>query len=211
MKSVIFDFDGTIADSLPVVIDMFYEITKRPVRFTDEEIQALRNMPAQQIIRELKVPMYRIPRLMMVGRQIFKKKLDDVRPFQGIGVSLQQLHEKGFELYVMSSNSAANIELFLRHYDLMQYFTRVYGNVSIFGKAPMLRKIIKRHHLDKGSVIYVGDETRDIEGAHKVGIPVASVVWGYNGETILRQYRPDYLAHTPEELLKTLLAWSTEA
>lgn len=53
-------------------------------------------------------------------------------------------------------------------------------------------------------VIYVGDETRDVEAAKKVGVKVIAVTWGINSEKILRKQNPDYLIVKPKELIEVL-------
>ena len=54
--------------------------------------------------------------------------------------------------------------------------------------------------LDK--IIYVGDETRDIEACKKVGVPIISVGWGFNTSANLKKHDPDYFIEDPKELLE---------
>jgi phosphoglycolate phosphatase len=68
----------------------------------------------------------------------------------------------------------------------------------------MMKKIIKLERLDKDACIYVGDETRDIEAAHRAKLPIVSVTWGFNSKKILVKYKPDFLANQPNDLLKIL-------
>jgi phosphoglycolate phosphatase len=204
MKHIIFDFDGTIADTLPLVLEMYYKVIKPKERFSDEDIQALRNMTAQDVIKWARIPFYRIPRLIVKARRIFRAHVYEVKPFNGIGTVFQELQAHDCKLYVMSSNSPDNINLFLKHNKLDKYFEGIYGNVGIFGKAPMLKKIMRARNLSPSDCWYVGDETRDIEGAKKARLPIVSVTWGYNGKEILTRYKPTAMADTRPQLTKIL-------
>ena len=64
-----------------------------------------------------------------------------------------------------------------------------------------MRKIVREEKTQPGRVIYVGDETRDIEAAREAGLRIAAVTWGYNAEETLAGLSPDHLLRSPGELL----------
>ncbi|HEY5667750.1 MAG TPA: HAD-IA family hydrolase [Candidatus Saccharimonadales bacterium] len=200
MKTIIFDFDGTIADSFEVALDIAYKVTKIP-RDSDEEIERLRHMPLAKIVRELHIPLHRVPRLVIVGRQKMHERLGEVRVFPGIATTLKKLHDDGNRLLVISSNSEQNVRSFLRTHDLEQYFSEVHGNASALNKGASLKKVIRKDKIDTKTCFYVGDEVRDIAAASKAGIEPVSVTWGYQAPEALAQYHPFALVKKPEELL----------
>jgi phosphoglycolate phosphatase-like HAD superfamily hydrolase len=59
-------------------------------------------------------------------------------------------------------------------------------------KSEQLQELIENYKIDKDEIIYVGDEVKDIETAHNVGIDVIAVEWGYNSAKALRKYNPEY-------------------
>ena len=59
---------------------------------------------------------------------------------------------------------------------------------------------MKDKDLKLSEMIYIGDETRDIQAAKKAGIRSAAVTWGYNSRKALEAQSPDYLIHSPQEL-----------
>jgi phosphoglycolate phosphatase len=93
----------------------------------------------------------------------------------------------------------------LRRLNLEHYFTRIYGNVGVFGKAKMLRVIIARNKLATAETFYVGDEGRDVEAAKRVGLKPVSVTWGYNTHELLATHHPHALADTRQQLADILL------
>ena len=200
-SSIIFDFDGTIADSLPVVLELFYKWAKVEP-FPPEKIQHLRNMTLKQVLREVGVPLWRIPRLAVMARRRFGQRVKDVPIFAGIPNVLKQLHAQGHTLYLISSNGPQNIRSFLKSNRIDQYFNAVQGNIGIFGKATAIRSIVLRHKLNRSDCFSIGDETRDVDAAKKAHVTSIAVTWGYNGEQILKSHKPDHLIITPDQLLK---------
>lgn len=210
MKYVIFDFDGTLADSLSVAVAIAREL-EPSVNLDDDEIAELRNMPARQIIKRSGIPYFRLAKLLIKGKRILAQRLDEVKIFPGIPEVLQDLHKQGYKIAVVSSNTEATIRSVLEREGIDQYITEVYGNIGLFNKARAFKAVLRDQDITPDQAIYVGDEVRDIEAAKRGHIPIISVTWGYNGEKILAKYEPTYLVHTPKELLKTITKHTKEA
>lgn len=203
-KTILFDFDGTLADSFETVVNIFYDLTDYP-RIDDQELVAfLRKQPLSVVFKALHIKPIQVPRLVMKGRKMMGERMDEVRVFEGIPEAIKELHTQGYQLYVMSSNSAPNITQFLKSNELDQYFRRVYGGVGLFNKAAAIRKIMRQNNLQAEDCIYIGDEARDIEGSHKAGLKIVSVGWGYNDAVMLRACKPEKLIERPNELVTAI-------
>ena len=63
---------------------------------------------------------------------------------------------------------------------------------------------MKINKLTPEEVIYVGDETRDIEASKTIPIKVIAVSWGFNSAEALAKQNPDFLIQKPSELLKVM-------
>lgn len=204
MRTVLFDFDGTIADSFDVVVDIFYELTGHE-RITDPgEVLRLRKQPMMRVAKELHVNPIQIPRLLIKGRMMMHNKLADIATFDGIAEALQILQEQGYHLYVMSSNSTQNVRAFLQANKLDTYFDDVYGNIGLLNKAAAIRKVMRQNGLQPHECVYIGDESRDIDGAKKAGVGMVSVSWGYNDVSLLREHHPDIIVEHPRELVAAI-------
>lgn len=204
MSTLIFDFDGTLADSMPLILKLFSEIMHRPTP-PDEEIERLRQLPIRDVIHELKVPIWRVPMLVASGRAQMTSHLAEVKLFDGVPQMLEDLHHEGHVMFIVSSNSARNVHTFLRLHELEHYFVRVYGGAALMGKAPALRKIMRQNHIDPNEAFYIGDEVRDVEAAAKVGIKDIAVTWGFNGEAALQAHNPSAVARHPSDIPKILM------
>lgn len=205
--TIIFDFDGTIADSFDVVLELFYELTGHE-RYTPEQVTVFRRMPIRKVIKELDVPLRRAPRLLVQGRALMRRRMHDVRVFPGLHEALAQLHRDGWQLMVISTNSQQNVEAYLKEHGLRNQFDQIYGNVGLFSKTQSLRKVLRQNKLDRDKCFYVGDEIRDMQAAHKARVRGVAVAWGYNDASILRPEKPFALAEKPADLVKIFAAES---
>lgn len=82
-----------------------------------------------------------------------------------------------------------------------KFFNFIYAKTNFFGKARVLKKIIKLYKMDQSKTFYIGDETGDIEAAKACRVNSIAVTWGFNSEKILSTFKPHYLAKKPEDLL----------
>ena len=83
---------------------------------------------------------------------------------------------------------------------MSNYFDFIHAGSSYFGKKRAIKKVLKMHKIEQA--IYIGDETRDIDAAKQTKICSMAVTWEFNSERILKQYNPDFIAHTTEDIMK---------
>jgi phosphoglycolate phosphatase len=81
-------------------------------------------------------------------------------------------------------------------------FDSIYSASTIFGKAKVLKSMMKTNKIDKDLCVYIGDETRDIQAAKEVGLESIAVSWGYNTLDILSTYEPTYLCKVPKDIFE---------
>ena len=202
---LIFDFDGTIADTHLYLCQISNLLSKEfqfnAIELT--EINLLKEKSAQEIITYLKIPVFKIPAIIAKGKEEFGKGLSKIKPFEGLKDVLLKLKSQKVKIGILSSNSTKNVMQFLQNHE-MDIFDFVYTTAMIWSKNTSLKKMMQDQQLSKNNVIYVGDEIRDINAAKKIGVKVAAVSWGYNTSVALEQYSPDYLIRHPEELLKLI-------
>jgi phosphoglycolate phosphatase len=202
--NIIFDFDGTLADSLPLVIDIAGHMLGKDHLLNQTDIAKLRKMSATEILKYSGIPYWKVLIILVKGKAIFAKRLDELPLFAGMPEVVKQLHTDGHKLYLVSSNNEQIIRKVLRSKGLEDQFDSVYGNVAIFSKARALRKVLKDKKINHKDCIYIGDEVRDVEAAKKAGIPVIAVTWGYNSQDAIKRQKPDYIVKTPEEITQAI-------
>lgn len=199
MSAIIFDFDGTIADSFDYVVEFLTaEVRAAPLDVAAR--QALRGLSMPAIARQFGLGWWRLPRLLFKGRRHMNAR--QIKPFAGMPEIVRKLHAEGHELFMVSSNSVTNLHEFLHAQDLHTYFLEIYGGIGVFGKAPALRKLAGEQQLDVRNCLYVGDEIRDVEAAQSINMPVVAVTWGFARTSDLRALNPTAIAEQPEDILR---------
>jgi len=154
------------------------------------------------VMKALGVPMWRAPLLVRRGRAAMHNRLNEVGVFAGLPGVLKELHERGYSLRIVTSNSDGNVHDFLERHGMRAYFSDIHGGVGLFDKAKVLRKMVKHAAAAQDKVFYVGDEARDIAASKKAGLPIVAVSWGYNHGDLLKDMHPYAVADKPADLLK---------
>ena len=205
MAAIIFDFDGTIADSFEAVVQIFRELTghkSEPV--SAAEIERLRGLSPVHVMKELHIHPWRVPFLVMRGRRRMRKRIDSIAAHPGMPAVINKLYDEGHQLFVVSSNSTRNIKQFFRQHHLTREFIAIYGKAGLLSKAGLLKKVLRQNSLDPADTWYVGDEVRDVTAAKDANLRVIAVSWGYNNADILKSHQPTALAETPNDIIRIL-------
>ena len=199
---LLFDFDGTLADTRTIGLRILNELAEefRFRHLPDEELEKARNMTTQKLFRFLGIRRWRVPMIARRGLIKLHARMHEVQPIGKMPEILAQLHSQGFCLGILTSNSHANVTAFLNQHKI-ECFEFIHTSSKLFGKSREIRKLMKEHKLTQEDIIYIGDETRDIEATHAVNIRIAAVTWGYNSAEVLESMKPHFLFDEPEQLL----------
>ncbi|MEM7552670.1 MAG: HAD-IA family hydrolase [Cyanobacteria bacterium P01_A01_bin.84] len=205
-KVIIFDFDGTIADTVDALVSIANRLAVNfgYIQITPEELKLLRNLSSREIISYSGISVFKIPFLVKRVKGELKNKIHELKPIAGIQEALVALKNEGYRLGIITSNSKDNVKEFLKVNALEDLFEFIYSGVTIFGKTTIINNVLRQKQIKVDDVIYVGDETRDIDSSKKANIKVIAVTWGFNSEEALSQKHPDFLIHSPHQLLSVI-------
>ena len=205
MKYVIFDFDGTLADSSAVFMNAWntYAETFKYTPVKSEDIISTRNLNLHQRAKLFNFPMHKLPIILPKIYGYFKAHILEVKVFEGIKEMLDALSQEGYNIVILSSNAKENIELLLKQ-EQIDSVSQVLTSSKLFGKDTVLKKFFNKQQILPEDALYVGDEVRDIIACNKVGLPFMWVSWGLDGFELIEKEKPKYVVHTPQEITDTL-------
>lgn len=200
---LLFDFDGTLVNSFNCVVEGTILLSKEFNfrKIEDHEIEGLRELPSKDLIKFLKIPIYKIPKLIYHMRKHLHNEMKNLSPVENIYQVLEKLFKANFSLGILTSNSVENVSMWLDLHKMNHFFEFIHIESNYFSKKYLLKKTIKKYKIDKSQTYYICDETRDIDAANKNDVKSVAVTWGYNSEKTLLQFQPSFVAKNPENLL----------
>jgi phosphoglycolate phosphatase len=204
--TLVFDFDGTIADTLGETRRIFNQIAPDyGIRQVEEhELDHLRHLSLKQLLGHLGIPKRRVPALISRGTGMMRGNITRLQMIEGMAEVILELRRHVRRFGILTSNAPANVDLFLRSHGLREPFDFISSTSKLTGKAKHLRAIRKTFSLRHEEMLYIGDELRDVKASQKAGIPVAAVTWGFNSRESLAAEKPDYLFDHPADFLRLL-------
>lgn len=210
MKAIIFDFDGTLAESLVLGLEGVNELAPKfkyqPITNTDY----IRQKGMRKIIKEdLQLKWYQLPGYIRSLKKVLMPKIDELQLYEGLPEVIRALDGKAY-LFILTSNIRKAVDHVIKKYEL-DYFESTFTNIPAFRKHHILKRLLKRYDLTPDQVLYVGDEVRDVDACRKAGVAVVGVSWGLNDRSALVAAEATYVVDTPEELLALLESKVNEA
>ena len=212
--AVLFDIDGTLVDSVGMVVaglaDMYERYTG--TRPAESEVRALMGMPLSEQVRRLPSgpPSPDIAAEMAdyaIGRYAVHESLE--RPFEPAVEALRDLVRAGVPVALVTSKNARELTDFLaRLPDAALVGAAVSADDAPRPKPapdPVLLAAA-RLGVDPGACVFVGDSRFDIAAGKAAGVATVGVLYGSGTPEELVASEPDFLLGTPEELREWLAA-----
>jgi len=203
-RLAIFDFDGTLADSLPWFRASFHDVIARfdltPV--TAEELEGMRGLSAREIMARLNVSMWQLPAIVSDMRKRKLAAASETSLFAGIPAMLSDLQRQDIKTAIVSSDSEASVRQVLG--PATAQITRFDCGAAVFGKHWKFRRVARKLGAKPSETICIGDEIRDIEAARAAGMDSGAVAWGYAFPSALHAAGPTHLFNSIEEMMQRL-------
>src|SRR5688572_7156375 len=110
-RHVIFDFDGTLADSFPWFIGVLNLLAAKHAfqKVEAAELPALRRMNNRALIAHLQLPYWKLPFVARDMRRLVQKDISQLKLHHGIEALIAGLKRKGAVVSIVTSNSEENV------------------------------------------------------------------------------------------------------
>jgi len=206
LNSVIFDLDGVIINSEPLMRFAFerayHEVTRNgqpPIGAFFEHMG--KSLPI--ICQEIGLP----PSFTTVYRRICCENVHRVNVFPGIEQLLGRLHAEGTQMGILTGKELRRTHQILSHFDLQRFFSPVIACDMLSKTKPHpegIQRILAAHGCAPADAVMVGDAVSDIQCAQRAGVCAIGVTWGINPDHMLDCCQPDYVVHQLDELQQLL-------
>ena len=202
-RYVIFDFDGTIADSGEMVNRVFTGLCEKynVSGITSRDIKHRKELP---FTKQLKL-LLTVSRFKAEFQRAYYENVGFLKAFDQMLELLPQLQGADYRLAILTSNNRDNISHFfdLNHIELDLEILSAKG---FFGKHRCLNRFMEEHGCEAKDILYIGDEARDIMACNRAGVDIAFVKWGFDGDEDVSVLKPRYTVSSVQELKNLLLS-----
>ena len=213
-QAVIFDFDGTLADTIPAItrgINLTMQKYGFPLHTEAEVITFINNGPRMLIRRSLPKELQADEELLdrvLADYNVFYKNhcLNSDPPYEGIPEAVASLRSQGYRIGVLS-NKQDHLLGPLCNSVIPGGYDATVGSLPDKPAKPdpyLSNKIANLLGVEPQACIMIGDSDVDIETAKNAGMTHIGVSWGYRDEAVLRAHGAERVVHTAEELLREI-------
>ena len=212
-KAIIFDMDGTIADSSDCIVAAAQSIQKllSLKSITDDAIRNRIGRPLGPMLSELfdiegalveqAVALY--------SSEYVRLTKTEEKLFHGTIEVLKKLRERGFRLAIATGKSQNGAENASKRLGLKPWFDSIHGILPGTPGKPHPAVLIRAMNALKvkpEECIMIGDTTFDLDLAHAVGVRTVAVSWGVHSVETLQTRNPSVCVDSFDALLSWLLA-----
>lgn len=191
---VLFDFDGTLGDTIPLIVASYHHAIGSVAGETAEEheVRSWIGRPLLGVLQE-RYPAH-ADEMLRVYRQWNLANHDDlIREVEGVAELIDRLHGAGARTGVVSSKKADTVILGLRALGLVGRIDVLAGQDETARHKPHPEPLLyaaRRLGAAPSECIYVGDAVVDVEAAHAAGMSAVAVTWGAGGRAELEAAGP---------------------
>lgn len=180
LKVAAFDFDGTIADTIPLALKSWRE-TMRDYGITmgDAELLACFGKNELGIMRDVVGPEKAAGALELFYRNM--ERLHDLcsAPFSGIPELFAELHAKNIPIVLITGRSDRCCDISLDRMKLRPEFAEIRtGQADRVNKTDHLREVMKNFGVRPEELVYLGDAASDALACREAGVRCISAGWG---------------------------------
>lgn len=212
MKSVIFDLDGTLLNTLDDLSDSVnYSLATYgyPQR-TSEEVKKNIGGGAGNLIKKLmpaSASETEVQECLTTFLKYYKANSDNKTDlYRGIKELVTKLYHEHYALGVVSAKDDKTVKKLISEY-LGGMITVAIGEMAGVPKKPApdsLNKAMKLLGSAPENTLYIGDTEVDVATAKNADVRCVSVTWGFRPREELKRLNAEYLADNPDDVYRII-------
>jgi phosphoglycolate phosphatase len=211
IRNVLFDLDGTLADSSPGILATYRHVCSvLNIEVSAASLKAMIGHPLEEVLAKLLPPNH--PASPQEAVRLYRKRYESdglyqATIFPGIFELLRNLRDAGYRLFVATNKISFSAEPFCKVHGITPLVEKVYGirpDDGVKNKVMLVRYLLAEEKLNRAETILVGDRRDDMEAARENEIKSAAVGWGFGTREELDAARPTYFVESPSELFSLL-------
>jgi 2-phosphoglycolate phosphatase len=207
--ALIFDLDGTLANTFPLIIESWNAAVREPLRrtFATEEVIDRFGIPDSAMLRR---ELYELPEPVVQNviefyHEHYEAKHAMVEPFEGVAEMLHALRQCGLPLGLMTGRGRRTADITISKLGWDGIFGSVITGEDIANQKPApdgVLLVARQLSVEPQKCVFVGDSPADIEAGKAAGMVTIAVGWHDVYHDALRDYKPDYWAETPLDVAR---------
>jgi 2-phosphoglycolate phosphatase len=212
ISGVLFDHDGTLVDSLAMVVEATNRVLAdhgRPAVAAPVIIADMVYPTSERMARHAQISDPALRRRLAADFVVAARSSSPAlaHPYPGIADLLGALRARGVAMAVVSNNDGVFVRRVMAAHGLAHAFACVYGEEDMPAPKPDPRGLIQAAEVmarAAGECLFVGDSGGDAHAAHAAGMRAVGVTWGIHTRAQLEAMGFDWLIDSPGELLGLL-------
>lgn len=213
IKLVIFDFDGTLADTKENII-LTFQMTMKELGVeikSRQECAATIGLTLEDAFKVLYPGMAAEKYILLrdTYRRIFKENRKILVPglFPEVMETLEELRRRGYLMSIASSRLSPSLHSFLEDMNIAHFFEYAVGGDNVEHPKPApdaVLQILRHYNLSAEEAFVVGDMPFDINMATNAGVKSCGVTWGNADAAQLKESGANYIIDKMSQLLEIL-------
>ena len=205
-KAVVFDFDGTLSNSFPLVAGKITEAIAmfRKEELTEEENNSIYGPTEEGIILKLIKDKGEAKECFLRYLDLYNEYHEELLPdfIPGIRELLEELNKRNIPVFLLTGRSKESTMITLTKFNAFKYFKAIYTG-GLYGevKEELLNELASIHHYNKEDLVYIGDSLHDVPQCRRANVDIISVSYA-NTDSYekLEEINKENVAKTVEEL-----------
>ncbi|MDO4541703.1 MAG: HAD-IA family hydrolase [Bacillota bacterium] len=208
LKGVLFDFDGTVANTIPGIMATMAGIVRNTdLNFSLNTAGGLIGQPLVEMGNQLVGPEKSADFVNAYFQQYEEYGAKMIEFFPGTRELVEELKEKGILTAVVTSKRGSSLNYNLQILRAEELFDLLVSNDNTIRHKPHPEPVeyaLERLGLEKSECCMVGDTRYDILAAQGAGVVSIGVTWGVESREQLSRSNPQYIAEDVPELASIL-------